>query len=242
MHRRTYARFIGVALILIAAGVGASALRPGATQANTSYRTVNLRAETVTQSSITIRWDANLGLSAPVHFLRTTATPDGMWSRRRLSQTEAQDRVLTFSGLRAGTTYAFVIEDCAITCVSSTRLDVTTQQPPPPPAAPTNLHVCGGGSQPEVCQGGGSGILLYWTDNATTEDRYEFQWAMGQPGVLPRASAYTTVMLAADRSRHLFIPPSSGYYYLRVRACNASGCSAFSTTEHTVHPSLSPAP
>jgi hypothetical protein len=240
MYRRSPARAIALSLALLAVAVGVVAARPAPTHAAHGYRTVNLRADAVSQSSITIRWDPAFGYATISHRLRTTANSEGVWASRSLSEAEAQDRVLSFTGLQPGTTYSFIIEDCALTCPYSTRLDVTTLPPPPPPVAPTNLHVCGSGSQPEVCQGGG--VLLRWTDNATTEDWYEFQWAKGQPGTLPRASDYTTVMLSANRTSHSFSPPSGGYFYFRVRACNSSGCSAFSQTEHTVPPVIAAAP
>jgi hypothetical protein len=58
MVRSSVSRSIALVLSLLAAGSGAVATHPQATHA-LAYDTENLRAETVTQTTITIRWDGH---------------------------------------------------------------------------------------------------------------------------------------------------------------------------------------
>jgi hypothetical protein len=201
----------------------------------------------VSFTTITIGWDRALnGASAPatpLHRLRTNATPTGAWVKRLLTENEYAAEELRFSGLQPNRLYTFEISDGRRECGSlvcqiveetdhfgayhTASISVRTQAlylnslP-----APTNLHVCGNGSQPEVCQG--TGVLLSWTDNATTEEYYEFQWAKAPSGTLPPNTTYTTEWLPPNQTRYRFMPTSSGTHYFRVRACNLSVCSTFS--------------
>jgi subtilisin family serine protease len=185
----------------------------------------NLRAGTVTMTSIAVQWDLCPSNNPLTEFrVRTDATATGGPVTRTYGPSVHGD---TFGGLSAGTRYSFWVRACnADGCsAESSMLSVLTPAPPPP-AAPSNLHLCGG---MELCQAGH--VTLIWDDNATNEDRFEFEWSRAQAGTPPNDGAWSRVMLAANDEGHAL--PSSSFvggalYFFRVRACNAGGCSTYS--------------
>jgi hypothetical protein len=93
------------------------------------------------------------------------------------------------------------------------------------PAAPTNLHLCQ--STPAApCWSLVGSIWMFWNDNAIDEARYEVQWVRAAPPLV-----WQTAPLPANATSAFTSGLTPGQrYYFRVRACNASGCSAYSNT------------
>jgi subtilisin family serine protease len=141
----------------------------------------------------------------------------------------ATERTATFTGLTHDTLYRFWIRTHNQDGRSEqVQLSARTLSLGPPPAAPTNLREC----VPNFFRNCLSlGTLFLWRDNATTETRYEFEWSRVQVGVPPWQAHYASMAIGANRTsydlKHLV---SGALYYVRVRACNAAGCSAYSNT------------
>lgn len=123
----------------------------------------------------------------------------------------------TVNGLVPSTTYYFklVATNGTGTGAGSVRSFTTGIAPLTPPAAPSNLAAMGQT---------GSSVSLTWADNANNEDRFEIQ-------LRPATSSSWTqaATLGANYTLALIDGLTAGTTYVfHVRACNASGCSAYS--------------
>lgn len=89
----------------------------------------------------------------------------------------------------------------------------TTPVLPPIPSEPTGLMVS---ASP------GGGIQLDWTDNSSNESGFEIE-------VVVDGGAPSTVATAAGAMQFVDDAPPTGLLEYRIRACNAGGCSAYTS-------------
>jgi hypothetical protein len=77
-------------------------------------------------------------------------------------------------------------------------------------------------------------VHLVWTDNATTETRYQVQRCR----ILFGFCRYSTVAssLAANTNSYNSTVPSAGTYRFRVQACTATSCTAYGTSNNIAVP------
>lgn len=187
----------------------------------------SLRAGTITTSSIEVRWDSNSANPVTQFRLRSNANPSRTWTSQVLA---AAARSHSFANLAPNSGYSFVIQACNNDGCSadSSLVTLLTQSAGSPPAAPSGLHLCGTQFL-ELCFANRTTLL--WTDNASNEDRYEFEWTAAPVGLPPWQWSWSVAVLPVNRTSYFFTSLSSGMlYYFRVRACNVAGCSAYSNT------------
>ena len=114
-------------------------------------------------------------------------------------QVGASDRTFDVTGLVGNWLVRWRIQACNLDGCSA-WIDgpgSSTPNPGSAPAAPSNLRVCGTSGDPyEVCLA--NRIALHWTDNATNEERYEFQWSIAQIGTPPWNNSWSTAVLPAN--------------------------------------------
>jgi hypothetical protein len=213
-------------LTVLATGVGAAAAHPAVGHAH-QYRTINMRAQVVGSTSITIRWDAMpLQLPLPYHWLETNASPGLSWQGRWLEIFEANALQLHFTGLQPGRSYSFVIRDCPqrdpTTCVTSATLDVLTRPAPPTLHAGTVTT---------------TSVTVLWTDVSPSVTQLRLRSNATASGEWRSVTHPDSVRSATFNN----LDPDSAYSFV-IQACNATGCSGDSATLTVLTPPLGTPP
>lgn len=195
---------------------------------------IDLQGRNLTSSGVTLAWDYT-GSNPVTHFrlVRYLCGPghpcNPLAPPIRLG---ALERSFVIGNLVGNWSVHWRIQACnddgCGAWVDGLRID--TPSPGSAPAAPTNLHLCGQGGVPfEACLV--NRVTLIWNDNASNEDRYEFEWAIAQIGTPPWEAAWSTETLGPNARSYWFTSSSlsSGViYHFRARACNVYGCSGYS--------------
>jgi titin len=184
-------------------------------QTTTSTTTVpaapsNLRAGTVTSSSIHVLWTDNASTETGVELAYRPAGGT-TWTTASLG---ANTTTWTHSGLSAGASYTYQVRACnsaGCSAWSTTVTAQTTANTSSVPAAPSNLRAGTVTSR---------SIQILWTDNATNETSFQVAYTFDGTRYVSVAANTTTWTLTG-------ITPGY-YYYFYVRACNSAGCSAWS--------------
>jgi hypothetical protein len=185
----------------------------------------NLRSGTVTTTSVELHWDAVSTQDKPITYFRFELRLNNPVYPR---VNDPAQRSVTFTNLQSFVTYSFKVWACNGDGCSeqpSNTVHVETRAPGAPPAAPSNLEVCQ--VQTGISRICSAQVDLDWIDNANDETRFELEWS--QALVQPPYRSWTPVPLGANVIRYVmpYVVPGTLYYF-RVRACNDSGCSAYS--------------
>ncbi len=186
-------------------------------------RPANMRTGSITSSSVDILWDIPSGNQTT--YFRT------FQNRGSPITVQVGDPLRrTFSGLTADTFYPFEVEACNDWgCSTEASLSARTMTVVPLPPAPSNLRQCVANEPLRIyC------LLqpteLRWNDNSSDEDRFELEYTMAQPNVVPfdMGSTITTVQILPNRTTYGAWLTSGNLCYFRIRAHNAGGYSPYS--------------
>ncbi|MFW5951180.1 MAG: fibronectin type III domain-containing protein, partial [Gemmatimonadota bacterium] len=179
-----------------------------------------LAATAVSDTEIDLAWTDNSDTETEFLVQRQFGTSGGYSTIDTLA---AGATSYTDSDLTAETTYEYRIVACnASGCADPSTSATATTQPIPVPSAPSDLSVTSVTT---------SQIELGWSDNSTTETRFEVERSTddGEFDALTPAGAdattYTDGAVAEDTE-----------YAYRVRACNDGGCSAWAGPAATTTP------
>jgi hypothetical protein len=185
----------------------------------------NLRPGTVTTTSVELDWDAASTPAKPITYFRFEVRLQSPVYPR---VNDPAQRSVTFTNLQSFAAYSFKVWACngdGCSEQSSNTVYVETRAPGSPPAAPSNLEVCQ--AQTGISRICSPPIDLDWIDNANDETRFELEWS--QALTRPPYRFWTAVPLGPNVIRYVMPSAVSGtLYYFRARACNDSGCSAYS--------------
>lgn len=115
----------------------------------------------------------------------------------------------------------YVGTSCSGTPPTPTPTPTPTPPPTPtptpsPPAAPSNLTAAN--TAPGT-------VVLNWHDNSNNEDEFRIERSSGRFGTFTQIA-----VVGANATTFTNTGLARGFYQYRVRACNASGCSAYSNT------------
>ena len=181
-----------------------------------------LSATAVSTTQIDLSWSASSGAVTNYRVERSTTSGTGFVEIASVGGTTYQS-----TGLTPSTQYFYRVRSCNNTGCSAytSQASATTQAPlPPPPGAPSNLVATPASS---------TKIDLTWNAATGTVSNYRVERSTTSgTGFVEIASIAGTSYPDAGLS------PSTQYFY-RVRACNAAGCSAYtSEVSATAHPSL----
>ncbi len=185
----------------------------------------NLRPGTVTTTSVELGWDAVSTAAKPITYFRFELRLHAPVYPR---VNDPAQRSTTFGNLQPFMTYSFKVWACNGDGCSeqpSNTVYVETRAPGAPPAAPSNLEVCQTHTGiSRICS---PPVDLDWIDHANDESRFELEWS--QALAQPPYRFWTPVPLGPNVTRYVvpYAVPGTLYYF-RVRACNNSGCSAYS--------------
>lgn len=169
-----------------------------------------LRLGTVTSSSIQIVWTDNATNETGFE-VRHRPTGTAGWTSVSLG---AGTTSWAHTGLSAGAAFDYEVRACNGAGCSTWSNTLQGQTTAPLPAAPTSLRA---GAVTE------NSIEIAWTDNATNETRFEIAY----DSTVPPGWTYVSVGADSTKWTHTGLRPGSGYFYY-VRACNTTGCSAWS--------------
>ncbi|NTW99673.1 MAG: hypothetical protein HGB35_07070 [Geobacteraceae bacterium] len=138
------------------------------------------------------------------------------------------------TGLTNGTAYKFTVTATNAVGTGSASNESNTVTPSAVPTAPTGLAVTA--SLPTASP---LWVKLDWVDNATDETGFTIQRATNSTFT----AGLTTFTVGANVTTYTNTPVSGNIrYYYRVRAYNASGVSAFSSTVNVIINQPPPAP
>ncbi|MBT8395509.1 MAG: hypothetical protein HKO65_14200 [Gemmatimonadetes bacterium] len=146
--------------------------------------------------------------------LERRVSPSGSWvevATPAVNNTAAAD-----GGLSPNTSYAYRLRACNDVGCSAYSNEAVVITADVPPAAPSSLSAAPTGS---------TSVTLSWADGSTNEDLFRVErreGAMGSWAQVGTTGANSTSFIDGG------LTPSTTYFY-RVRACNAVGCSAFSS-------------
>ena len=178
-----------------------------------------LSASSVSASAVQLTWTDDVATETRFEIQRSA----GGGSFGEIATPAAGASAYSDTGVSADTDYAYRIRACNGSGCSdwSATLAVTT-----PPAAPSDLRTASVSS---------STIGLAWDDDSETETRFELHRATNG------GSFSEIAQPAADAESHSDggVSADNEYAY-RIRACNSSGCSAWSSTLEVTTPPVAP--
>jgi hypothetical protein len=174
----------------------------------------NLQANAVSVSRIDLQWLAASGTVDWYRIHRRTGTGSFI----TIDSVSGGMRAYQDTGLTAATQYTYRVQACNAAGCSSNSNDAVATTPalPAPPAAPGGLDATATST---------SRIDVSWTHDGANTDRFEVQRSLdgGQ-----FATIHTTSTGEARSFADSGLNEATTYHY-RVRACNAVGCSAWSS-------------
>ena len=184
----------------------------------------NLAATAVSSSQIDLSWTASTGTVTDYRVERSTTTGTGFVEIASISGTTYQSTALT-----ASTQYFYRVRACNTGGCSaySNEASATTQAAPPAaPGAPSNLAATPASS---------SQINLTWAAASGTVDSYKIERKTGGGAFAEIASLAGGTLAHSDMGLAATTP-----YDYQVRACNAGGCSAYSSMASASTPTAAP--
>lgn len=183
-----------------------------------------LTASAVSPTQINLSW-TDAGGNETGFRLDSRTTGSGAWTQ--IATPSANTTTYSNTGLSNGVTYQYRVRACNDAGCSGFSGVASATTPLLAPAAPSDLRV--GPESPTQSH-------LFWFDNSNNETGFRIERREGSSGAwaqIAAPGANTTEFINSG------LTPVRTYTY-RVRACNASGCSAWSNTAAVTTPAQSP--
>ena len=151
--------------------------------------------------------------------LQRALRTDGVWTRwHNVAELGANSTSVSDAALTAETTYRYRVQACnTIGCSAYRRVQVTTPLPGPPPAPPALTATVLSSTQARLAWNDVAGESHYQVQRRTRMGATWGVWTSIASPVANATSYNDTGLMAATTYRH------------RIRACNADGCSPWTT-------------